>query len=357
MVNTIHDVLLPHRPHCPGRESLVAALYVADQLLGPQCLEGVLDLGEDQLDRVQLWTVAPVVDEPEAQLPHGLLRPLRLVRAELVHEQADPGLAIELPELGDPLDVLVDVDGPLEDLEMLQAILSGYAGKHGQRRLVELGLFDPRILPWQRPLRIWEGLAREHGLVEVHDAVAGVPGHGQLPFHSGQLLAGSGRSLATRHLEPLVPLLLDAVHLVDIPQQGRIHMAVRELAKVLSAAVLEGETRLVLEGLAAGDPLDLMLLEEAEAIVLSLMVSPIEPELLNQWELLPLDELEPGEDELPGLRPRDVEHLADGLVAGQGRMARVRHLLAPPQLDHICDLLVGESLHLFCKDQLIKALS
>ena len=132
MVNTIHDVLLPHRPHCPGRESLVAALYVADQLLGPQCLEGVLDFGEDQLDRVQLWTVAPVVDEPEAQLPHGLLRPLRLVRAELIHEQADPGLAIELPELGDPLDVLVDVDGPLEDsvgsFSLASSILVFYLG-------------------------------------------------------------------------------------------------------------------------------------------------------------------------------------------------------------------------------------
>ena len=282
MVNTIHDVLLPHRPHCSSCESLVATLYVADQLLGPQCLEGVLDLGEDQLDRVQLWTVAPVVDEPEAQLPHGLLRPLRLVRAELIHEQADPGLAIELPELGDPLDVLVDVDGPLEDLEIFQAILSGYAGKHGQRRLVELGLVDPRVLPWQRPLRICESLPCEHGLVEVHDAVASVPGHGQLPFDSGQFLAGHGRSLATRHLEPLVPLLPYTMHRVYLAQQSRVHMAVRELAKVMSAAVLEGESRLVLEGLAADDPIDLMLLEEAETIVLSLMVSPIEPELLNK---------------------------------------------------------------------------
>ena len=203
------------------------------------CLEGVLDLGEDQLDRVQLWTVAPVVDEPEAQLPHGLLRPLRLVQAELIHEQADPGLAIELPELVDPQDVLVDVDGPLEDLQIFQAILSGYAGKHSQRRLVELGLVDPRILPRQRPLRICECLPCKHGLVEVHDAVASVPGHGQLPFHSGQFLAGHRRSLAARHLEPPVPLLLDAIHLVNLTQQGRIHMAVWKFAKVMSAAVLK----------------------------------------------------------------------------------------------------------------------
>ena len=72
------------------------------------------------------------------------------------------------------------------------------------------------------------------------------------------------------------------MHRVYLAQQSRVHMAVRELTKVMSAAILEGESRLVLEGLAVDDPIDLMLLEEAETIVLSLMVSPIEPELLNK---------------------------------------------------------------------------
>ena len=87
MPDAVHHVLLVHGLPSSRDQGLVAILDEPHELLGPQLLELALQLGEHQLDGVELRAVRHVEDVPEAELLH--LLGAALVRAELVHEQAD----------------------------------------------------------------------------------------------------------------------------------------------------------------------------------------------------------------------------------------------------------------------------
>ena len=89
MSHTIHYILFPHRSHRLHHERLVGVLPQPGQLLGPHCLEVVLNLREDQLDRIELWSIRNVKDPTKTELSHGRLGLIRSVNCELVHEDAD----------------------------------------------------------------------------------------------------------------------------------------------------------------------------------------------------------------------------------------------------------------------------
>ena len=70
-------------------------------------------------------------------------------------------------------------------------------------------------------------------------------------------------------LGPPQLLLLDAVLLVYLCQQEWVHLGGGELSRKVLAPVDQGQRRLALQCCAAGDPLDLVRLQEAEAKSLS----------------------------------------------------------------------------------------
>ena len=112
------------------------------------------------------------------------------------------------------------------------------------------------------------------------------------------------------------------------------------------AAVRQREGRLHLARLTAEHPVDLMLLEEPEAPILSLIFNPSSSKLFNHRELLPLDFLEPGHYESSSLCRRYTEHLANCSIGSQSGEVRLGDDRAPPELDHIVNLLISKQLHL-----------
>ena len=89
MSYAVNNILFPHCLYGQSNQHLVVLLPEADHLLGAQLFELALQLGKGQLDRVPLWAVAHVIAPSEAQLAHGLLRLVRGVDVQLVHEEAD----------------------------------------------------------------------------------------------------------------------------------------------------------------------------------------------------------------------------------------------------------------------------
>ena len=77
MIYALNNVFLLYLFECLLYHCLMAVLDQTDHLLGPERLEVPLDHGEDRLDRVVVRLVRAVIDEPEAMIPHHLLRVLR----------------------------------------------------------------------------------------------------------------------------------------------------------------------------------------------------------------------------------------------------------------------------------------
>ena len=73
MINTIHYIFLTDGLDCSGHECLVCILDVSNEFPSSEFLECVFDLGKYQLDWIEFWTIAPIIYESDAQLPHGLL--------------------------------------------------------------------------------------------------------------------------------------------------------------------------------------------------------------------------------------------------------------------------------------------
>ena len=163
MLNTFYDILFSHGPDCPAHQCLMAVLPIAHELLGPQLLELALQLGESELDGVELWAVHHVEDVLEAELLHLLGG--ALVHTEVIHEQAQLFAWVLLLQL---LQVLLEprgVDGLGEDLEVLEALLLRDGGQQRQGRLAQPLLVDSLVLLGQGPLHVHDSLAGEHGLI------------------------------------------------------------------------------------------------------------------------------------------------------------------------------------------------
>ena len=73
VLNALNHVLFLYIYHCICHHSLVALIQQAHKLFGPALPIVGLDLTENELNRVVLWTIWHVVDETKAVLTHGLL--------------------------------------------------------------------------------------------------------------------------------------------------------------------------------------------------------------------------------------------------------------------------------------------
>ena len=239
MPDAVHHVFLVDGAPSSCDEGLMAFLYQPHELLGPQLLELSLQLGEGELDGVELRAVHHVEDVLEAELLHLLGG--ALVHAEVVHEQAQLLAGVLLPQV---LQVLLEprgVDGLGEDLEVLDALLLRNGGQQCQGRLTQPLLVDSLVLLGQGPLHVHDSLAGEHGLIQVDHPVAAVLRHGELPFHPANVPPSLFFCHAWGLLVPAELLLLDAVEAVDLPKQGGVQVAVLELLLEEQAPVLERE--------------------------------------------------------------------------------------------------------------------
>ena len=192
------------------------------------------------------------------QVLHRLPGLLARVRSEIIHKNAELGVAIHFSELGQVLLELRNVHRLGEQHVQFLPSLLGYARKQCHCRLVGLRLVDVQVLLRQAVLRLRQRRLREHGLVEVDDSVPVFPGLVQLPqqllFLSLVLLLGSVVGL----LLPCNSSFLDAVLLVDLAQQRVAHPAARELFHEVLGPVLQRHAGLPRQRLRIHQPIDLM---------------------------------------------------------------------------------------------------
>ena len=106
------------------------------------------------------------------------------------------------------------------------------------------------------------------------------------------------------------------------------------------------EGRLLPEPASAREPLDLVLLQEAIAPVLSLRVFLSQSKSLHQRQILLSDRLESCHVELPDFRSRDLKDTGQLPVGRISRASGVRHEAAPLQFDDSIYLLFGKLLHI-----------
>ena len=125
-----------------------------------------------------LWLVGDIVDVSKVQPLHLLLRPVRRVSRQIVHEEAQPLSFVLRSQILTINLELVDVDRLGEDLEVLDALLFGDATQQGRGGLVQLVAVDSHVGLLVRPLGVGDGLPGEHRLVDVDNSEALVPGHG-----------------------------------------------------------------------------------------------------------------------------------------------------------------------------------
>ena len=119
------------------------------------------------------------------------------------------------------------------------------------------------------PFGVHHGLPGKAGLVDVDDPATLVPGPGQLSFHRDVLSTLLIWIMVLRPFESTVLQFLDAVHLVDLPQQGGVHAGRGELRLEVLAPVRQRHGGLPSQCGGADDPLDLVWLEESETVILS----------------------------------------------------------------------------------------
>ena len=123
MFNTFNYIFLLYLVECLLNHFFVRLARHAHELLGPELPEVVLDLAEYKFDWIVFRAIWHIIDEPEAVVPHGLLRPVRSVRREIIHKEADFLALIGHPELVQVLQEPVDVHGEFENLEKLQPLI------------------------------------------------------------------------------------------------------------------------------------------------------------------------------------------------------------------------------------------
>ena len=140
------------------------------------------------------------------------------MRREVVHEQGDLLLLILGPQVAAVFLELLDVDRLLEDLVMFYSSLLRNAAQQCQGWLLQLICVHSHVAILVRPFAARNGLASEHGLIDVDDAEAVVPGLGELPLHGGHLLHKYMRIFFFGFLDPSDLLLLDAVHFVHLTE-------------------------------------------------------------------------------------------------------------------------------------------
>ena len=172
MVNAVNDILFLHRLHGFLHQSLMALLCLSCELQSAEPLEFALQHGERELDRVPLRRIAHVVNPPESELPHLLLRVCGGVDVQLIHEEGDLIFAIPFSKPFEPILELRNVYGLGIDLVVLLSLFLRDGGEQCQSRLIQKRFIDPNVLPRQGPLCVRDCLPCEHCFVKVDDPVS-----------------------------------------------------------------------------------------------------------------------------------------------------------------------------------------
>ena len=359
MIHTFHYICFLELAASFGDQRLVAVLDQAHQLPGSESFEVGLQLAEHEFDRVVpianieinlwsldlLWRIWNIVDPAELQPPHVCLSSGAGVHAQVVHEQGDLGVAVVCSKIGEVLVELVPVHRPWKYLAVLQALLLGDASQERQGWLVQPCFVDPHVLFRQRPFCFWDCLSGEHRLVNVDNAIAIVPGPGQASFDVGQHLGLLGRRHTFGLLEPFQLLLLNAMFAIDQPQQRRVHLHSRELPPEMLAAVDQRHGCLLPERGAVGQPRYLVWLQEPVAEVLSWLLILEKLESLEQRQILDSDGLKSVQVDSPDLGGRDLEEMAQHLVADVRSVASLRDQAPELQLEQVIHLGLGKDFH------------
>ena len=141
---------------------------------------------------------------------------------------------------------------------VLEPIFLGNATEQCQSWFIQLGHIHRWVLSLSTPISIWDGLPREHRLVDVDDPVPLFLGLLQLPQQLLFLPLDFVLRLVVLLLLPCDLALLYSVHPVDLAEQGIVHHTTRKLLLEVPDSVLEREARLLLQCLCVNDPIDFM---------------------------------------------------------------------------------------------------
>ena len=117
--DAVLDLFFLQAFHGPGDQQVQVGRHAADQALRPLRLEPLLDLAEDQLDRVQFALIRQVEHILDVELLHLGLRLLGPVHGQVVHKKTYFLIAISIPDHLKVLMKLFDIDGFVEDPELL----------------------------------------------------------------------------------------------------------------------------------------------------------------------------------------------------------------------------------------------
>ena len=123
MFYTIPYIFLPYIPNCLLDQRLVAVLYESGQLLRPECLELLLNLAENELDRVVFRSIGKIIDEPDSEFSHILLGFFRRMHRKVVHKKAELFIRVGLYQFREVLLELLGIDRVLVDVKQLVAFL------------------------------------------------------------------------------------------------------------------------------------------------------------------------------------------------------------------------------------------
>ena len=99
MVDTIYNVLFSHMSYGSLYDVFITTLKDTCDHLCSQTSELLFQLAKGKLDGVEVGGVRNVEYPTKLQLPHQLRTLVRLVHAEVVHEDADLGVTVFLSEL------------------------------------------------------------------------------------------------------------------------------------------------------------------------------------------------------------------------------------------------------------------
>ena len=152
---------------------------------------------------------------------------------------------------------------------MLLALLLRNGVEQGEAWLLQPGSVNSCILLGQIPFHVYHSATGKACLIAVDRTERGLLRLRQQLFHRCQLLSCFGGINVLRLLEQSVLLALDLVLLVNPAEQRRVHRYLRKLFSEVLATICQRSCRLPLERGAACQPLDLLLIQEPDAVLLS----------------------------------------------------------------------------------------
>ena len=103
MIYTVNNFLFSHRSHRSLYNCFITTLKYTCDHLGSQAPELLLDLTERKFYWIPIWGVRYVKYPTYSQLFHQFLTFIRLMHAEVIHENAYFGISILFSELSQVL--------------------------------------------------------------------------------------------------------------------------------------------------------------------------------------------------------------------------------------------------------------